>query len=190
MFLGLLCICKFINGFDLFMDISIRQLFKGQLDPSELSMFQVMIMIPETFRILYGFVSDNYAIFGSKRKNHIILGSIIQILTQITLILVGSFSDFSGNQKYVVPGCFVLAQVFISYNDCVMDALIVQVSKDHHPTAKFLNSIKFMVWGVGIIAAGLSALMVDQFSFDPTSCPKIYLSIFITQLLLCICLPR
>ena len=118
-------------------------------------------MIPESFRIVYGFISDNYTLYGSKRRSHIILGSCVQIIMQLILFMVGTLSDFTGQRKYIVPGCYMVSQICISYNGCVIDALAIQVSNNHKPTATFLNSIKFIMWGVGIVSAGLSALAID-----------------------------
>jgi hypothetical protein len=59
-----------------------------KLEPSEVAGLMGMIALPQSFKIVYGFISDNINIFGSKRKGHIIL---MTLLCSLSMALIMNF---------------------------------------------------------------------------------------------------
>jgi len=67
-------------------------LFKDhfKLDPGKVQVFNSVIMFPWTIKIVYGWISDNIPIFGSRRKSYIIICSILQFTA---LMIMSLFTD-------------------------------------------------------------------------------------------------
>lgn len=79
-----------------------------------------MNAIPWSFKILYGFISDNFLIFGTRRKGHILLNISIAICTMLGIMFAGE-----ARGKYFVTACVTLCQLTMAYNDTVTDGLTV-----------------------------------------------------------------
>lgn len=57
------------------------------LDPGEMQIYISIIHIPWSFKILYGLISDNVPICGTRRKSWLIIMGILQFITIISLAL-------------------------------------------------------------------------------------------------------
>lgn len=57
------------------------------LDPGEMQIYISVIHIPWSFKILYGLISDNVPIFGTRRKSWLIIMGILQFVTIFSLAL-------------------------------------------------------------------------------------------------------
>lgn len=54
----------------------------------------LVVMMPATFKILFGFLSDNYPIFGNRRKPYMIMGW-LGVVASMILLLYASGADLS-----------------------------------------------------------------------------------------------
>lgn len=99
-----------------------------------------VIALPTSFKIVYGFLSDNFSVLNSKRRGHIIMNAFCCIFAMTFLIIFGTRLG-----KYCVTGCLFISMMNMSYNDTVTDALTVQAcSKGIKNGGVNLNSISFM----------------------------------------------
>jgi hypothetical protein len=59
--------------------LATQDLFKNylMLDPGQMAIYISMIHIPWSIKILYGLISDNVPLFGTKRKSYIIIMGIL-----------------------------------------------------------------------------------------------------------------
>jgi MFS-type transporter involved in bile tolerance (Atg22 family) len=57
------------------------------LDPGEMQIYISIIHIPWSFKILYGLISDNVPICGTRRKSWLIIMGILQFITIFSLAL-------------------------------------------------------------------------------------------------------
>ena len=57
------------------------------LDPGEMQIYISIIHIPWSFKILYGLISDNVPICGTRRKSWLIIMGILQFITILSLAL-------------------------------------------------------------------------------------------------------
>ena len=57
-----------------------------KLEPAEVAGLMGMVAIPQSFKIIYGVISDNIKILGSKRKGHIILMTILCIISMALIM--------------------------------------------------------------------------------------------------------
>ena len=82
-----------------------------------------IIALPWSFKILYGFISDNISVFNSKRKGYIILNTICCAISVGLLILFGIQLG-----KKFVTFCLFISQVNMAFVDTIADALTVRAS--------------------------------------------------------------
>lgn len=78
MFLVLLGVQYFSQGCKVLTYLAAANLFKDHygLDPGYVQILNSFITLPWSFKILYGLISDNFPIFGSKRRSYCILLSL------------------------------------------------------------------------------------------------------------------
>lgn len=141
-FLVILFLCNFAQGFKQFLDLCLLNLYKDvlKLEPAQTTFFMGIIAIPWSFKIFYGFSSDNIRIFGSKRRGHILLNTVSCSLAMAAIMLFGL--DFG---KYFVTFCCFISQYTMAYNDTVTDALTVQAAKfDVKDGCEWLNGLCYM----------------------------------------------
>ena len=91
-----------------------------KLDLSEVEYFLAIISLPWSFKIIYGFMSDNIKFFNTKRKSHLIVNAGCCILSMSAII---SFGMHFG--KYFLTTMLFISQLNMAYIDTVIDALIV-----------------------------------------------------------------
>jgi len=82
----------FNQGMAALITLTTATLFKDhyKLDPGKVQVLLSIISAPWTIKIVYGWISDNIPIFGSRRKSYIIICSILQFTA---LMLMSLFSD-------------------------------------------------------------------------------------------------
>lgn len=125
-FIVCLFLCNFSQGFKQFLDLSLLNLFKNtlKLDVGEVQIFMGLISVPWSFKIVYGFMSDNISVLNSKRRGHVLLNAACCITSMASIIIFGS--QFG---KYFVTFCCFVSQINMAYNDTVTDAMTVMATK-------------------------------------------------------------
>ena len=142
------------------------------LDLAEVEYLLALINLPWSFKIIYGFMSDNLKIFNTKRKGHMILNISCCILA-ISAILIYHPREM----PYFLTTCLFISQVNIAYVDTIIDALIVQNSKKSTSSGtENLNSLAFLMQATGAIAGALMAQMFTTLNFvNPFQAFGVYL---------------
>lgn len=167
-------ICNFAQGFKQFLDLSLLNLYKDvlNLEPAEVQAFMGIVAIPWTFKIVYGFMSDNIKVFNSKRRGHILMNSGCCILSMTAIMMFGMHFG-----KYFVTACIFISQINMAYCDTVTDALTVQASKiGVQDGNENLNSFSYLMQAIGAIAGALMAVVVNNTDkIGPFECFGIYL---------------
>jgi|TARA_B110000285_G_C15104516_1_gene607117 hypothetical protein len=116
-----------------------------------------IIALPWSFRIVYGFMSDNFRIFGTKRRGHILMNAGCCIVTMCSLII------FNNLGKYFITFCLIISQLNMAYNDTVTEALTVQASnKGVINASESLNTISFYFQTLGAICGALIVLISEE----------------------------
>lgn len=94
--------CNFIQGFEKFLDLNLLHIYKNvmRLEPAETAALMGMNAIPWSFKILYGFISDNFLIFGTRRKGHILMNVGMSMATMVGIMFAGESLG-----KYFVTAC-------------------------------------------------------------------------------------
>jgi hypothetical protein len=76
-------------------------------------------MMPWSFKILYGLISDNFPIFGSRRRSYLLLGSLLQFMVMLLL------SFYGGGNEVLVSGCLFVGNMCVAMMDVIVDSLMV-----------------------------------------------------------------
>jgi len=80
-----------MQGFEILLDLTLLNIYKNlmKLEPAEVTAFIGMNAFPWSFKIIYGFISDNFLILGSRRRGHILMNITIAILSMIGIVFLG-----------------------------------------------------------------------------------------------------
>ena len=80
---------QYLNqGFKVLTSLAAADAFKTvyNLQPSEVQKLQAIIQLPWVIKLLYGLISDNIPIFGSKRKSYLLICALIQFSCMTVLV--------------------------------------------------------------------------------------------------------
>lgn len=82
-----------------------------------------IINFPWSIKLVYGLIADNIPIYGSKRRAYIALNGLLQCLFLIPLIPNWTYN------KYIITLFLTLFAINVSFNDSMIDALMVMQSR-------------------------------------------------------------
>ncbi|GMH48104.1 hypothetical protein TrRE_jg11835 [Triparma retinervis] len=91
--------------------------------PEEQNTISVLMTIPWSFKLLYGFLSDTYKLFGYRRKSYLLLGYIIYAMSMSMLSFIGLPDILQ------LAVCLFTGTVGIIMADVSADTIIVERSK-------------------------------------------------------------
>ena len=126
------------------------------------------IHIPWSCKIIFGFISDNVAICGSKRKSYLIICSLLQVISMLTLTF------FTYDSVALAATCTFLTTLSIAFSDVIVDSLIViQARKDPVNGSAYLSTFTWSCEAAGGLIGAISAAFLTQDN-DPKVCFMIY----------------
>ena len=78
----------FNQGFSVLVSLATSDLFKTvyNLEPSEAQRLRAIIAIPWAIKIVYGLISDNLPICGSRRKSYIFIAALVYTISMNTMV--------------------------------------------------------------------------------------------------------
>lgn len=161
------------------LNLAIQDLFKRvfELEPGKLQTLIATIQIPWSFKIIFGFISDNVPLFGSKRKSYLIVGAVVQILSMLTLAM------FTESSVVLAAICTFLTMLSIAFTDVIIDSLIViQARKDPKNGSANLSTFTWSCQATGGMIGAISAAFLTE-DHDPQVCFIIYAFIGILLLI-------
>ena len=113
------------------------------LDPGQMTVYISIIHLPWSIKILYGLVSDNLPVFGTRRKSYIIIMGIIQSISLLYLFIHPKVRVM-GVVFALTTACFTEAFVNV-----VADAImVIQSRKD--PVNGSQNLVSFSYFSISI----------------------------------------
>ena len=121
----------FCQGFKVFLELSVRDLFKQylHLEPNEAQFLQSIIALPWCFKIVYGLIADNLPICGSHRRAYIMVNGLTQCFV-MWLLAVHFFEStklgaVSGMNAYYVTILLTINALNSAFFNVVVNALMV-----------------------------------------------------------------
>ena len=83
-----------------------------------MTMYMSIIHIPWSIKIIYGLLSDNVPLFGTRRKSYLILMGCLQFVALITIYFLHETSPM------LVAVCLMLAALSEAFVNVVSDAIM------------------------------------------------------------------
>ena len=88
------------------------------MDPGEVQNIQAFVAIPWSIKIIYGLISDNFSICGSKRKSYILIAALLQMVAYLILACLRAKNVF------IASWCLFFANMSVAFSDVLVDALM------------------------------------------------------------------
>jgi BT1 family len=86
-----------------------------KLEPSETQYLSSLIMLPWSPKLVYGILIDTFPIFGSRKRNYLILMSVIMTITSSLVALV----------KFQEASSVAILLTLMGFSVAVIDGLMV-----------------------------------------------------------------
>ncbi len=113
----------------------------------QMTLMGTITAIPWFFKILYGVVSDNFPLFGYRRKSYLVASSALSLLCSVVLAAL-RYTNF-----WYYTGLFFLLSVASCTIDVIIDGYVVQQSTDLKKTNEYQN----LSWGSRAVGAASSS---------------------------------
>jgi hypothetical protein len=84
-----------------------------------------LIAMPWSIKLIYGIIIDTVPLFGSKRKNYLILFSFLQFVTHQLL-----FFEVGGLNTDIIVAILLICSMSIAWCDVTIDAMMVKESRN------------------------------------------------------------
>ena len=124
-----------------------------------MTLYMSIIHIPWSVKIIYGLISDNVPIFGTRRKSYLVLMGILQFAALITIFFMNETSAL------LVAICLTLAALSEAFVNVVADAIMcIQSRKDPEHGSQDLIAFSWMATAVGgLLGCLISGIMTQYF---------------------------
>jgi len=133
------------------------------LGPAQASALGGLLILPWTLKPLYGFLSDGFPLFGSKRRSYLVLCGLIGCLADIALGFSGSIG---GNVLYSTLGLLITSSACIAFSDVVADGMVVQQTRREGDSQA--GALQSLCWGSaavgGLVSAYFSGWLLETMS--------------------------
>lgn len=114
-------------------------------------------------KIVYGLISDNIAIAGSKRKSYLLLAACAQFLSMTLLV------HNTDNNVTLATICLFMSSMAIAFSDVIVDALMVIQARRHPDGAEDLQTMSWCSLSIGGLSGSIVAAFLTE-NYDPTLC--------------------
>lgn len=103
-FLVVISVTNFAEGFRRLLELGLYIIFKDKLklEPAEITFLLGIMAFPWVLKIFIAIFTDNISLFGSRRRNYIIINAIFNIISILMLMLFGVHFG-----KYFIMGCII-----------------------------------------------------------------------------------
>ena len=129
------------------------------LDPGEMQIYISIIHIPWSFKILYGLISDNVPVFGTRRKSWLVIMGLLQFGTLFSLALA------EPEEPLAVALLLAFASLSEAFVNVVSDAvMVIQSRKDPQFGSQDFVTLLYLSTGFGgIVGCIYGGLMTEFF---------------------------
>jgi len=142
------------------------------LGPAESSALAGLFAVPWMIKPLYGFLSDGFPLFGSRRRNYLILCGLLCATSYVALGC--NFWNWLDNPSLLHNdsisllqasiGAFIISSACIAFSDVVADGIVVERTRDSSDPS-LAGNLQSLCWGSaafgGIITAYFSGSLLE-----------------------------
>eukprot|EP00347_Sterkiella_histriomuscorum_P010122 403377520 len=158
--LCVLCLAYFVQGFKVFLSLAVRDLFKDYLNlqPEYTQFLNSIIILPWSFKIVYGLIADNFPILGSRRRSYLIINGLLFFV--VLLLLAFNITK----NEIVISGFLFIIALNSAFTDVVVDALMVtQSKKDSENGSENLQTLSWVMLAIGGVLGSLCSSYFTEY---------------------------
>ena len=129
----------------------VRSLLKSWGDsPTTIAMFMGLLALPWSLKVLFGLLSDLVPLFGSRRRNYLLISS---VSASAGLLMLYFFPVPAGGH-WLLFAWLLLPTIGIAFGDVLVDALMVETGQPLGLTGR-LQSIQWTAVNVALLLTGV-----------------------------------
>jgi len=129
----------------------VRALLKSWGDsPTAIATFMGLLALPWSLKPLFGLLSDLVPVFGSRRRNYLLISSISASLGLFALYLF----PVPEGARWTLLTWLLLPTIGIAFGDVLVDALMVEVGQPRGLTGR-LQSVQWSAVNVALLLTGV-----------------------------------
>jgi MFS family permease len=129
----------------------VRSLLKSWGDsPTTIAAFMGLLALPWSLKVLFGLLSDLVPLFGSRRRNYLLISSISASLGLLFLYLF----PVPAGSHWVLFMWLLLPTIGIAFGDVLVDALMVEVGQPLGLTGR-LQSVQWTAVNIALLLTGV-----------------------------------
>ena len=158
-FVWILIIENFNFGLWVLVTLCQQDLFKAYLnqEPGDMALYNSLITLPWSLKVIYGLISDNVRLCGLKRKPYLIFFALVQFATMLTIFLLET------DDALVIVMLLLTASLSMAFSNVVVDAiLVVQARRDGDLGSQDLLSIAWLFQGLGGVLGAVAAAFIME----------------------------
>ena len=122
------------------------------------------IALPWSIKILYGLISDNFPVFGSRRKSYLLIAAFLQFFS-----MAGLTYNSKGDLNLAV-GFLFMSNLSVALADVIVDSLMVIQSRQYpNEGAEELNAYTWTCFSMGGFFGSIAAAFLTE-SYEPKYC--------------------
>lgn len=131
-----------------------------KLDPGDMTKYMSIIHIPWSIKIVYGLISDNVPIMGTRRKSYIVLMGIVQFCSLVAIYFLNETK--TALSISILLTFSAMSEAFVNV---VADAIMcIQARKDPEHGSQDLIALSWIATGFGgILGCGVGGVMTQYF---------------------------
>lgn len=145
------------NGLGALPNLSLSFVLKDQLKlaPSQMAYFQAVTLLAWVIKPLWGFISDSFPLFGTKRKSYLVLTS---GLAAGSWIFLGTLEVLTlGSLLLIISICYLA----YAFQDVVTDGLMIDIGKPLNLTGQFQSVQWCSVYAAMILTSLLGGVLSE-----------------------------
>jgi predicted MFS family arabinose efflux permease len=118
--------------------------------PAELAAIMALLAVPWTIKPIFGLLSDFVPLFGSRRRNYLLLAN---AMAAVSLLLL-AFAPLSPGNRWVMFALLLPTTMAIALGDVIVDALMVERGQPLGLTGRF-QSIQWAAANAALLLTGV-----------------------------------
>lgn len=127
------------------------------LDPGTTQLIKTLTITAWLVKPLYGFISDNFPIFGYNRKSYLFIMGLLGIVSMLSVTL--------HQNLYLAVLALTLSELSQAFSDVIADAIMVERSRNDKTGSSLLQSFSWTCMGFGaILGSVLGGVLLRNFS--------------------------